>query len=413
VERLQAFKFELRPTGEQTSKLRQFAGSCRFVYNKALALQQENHKAGAKYIGYVSMSNRLPSWRKDEQTSWLKESPAHPLQQTLRDLDRAYQNFFAKRAGFPAFKKKGRGDSFRYPEPKQFKFDQANSRIFLPKLGWLRYRNSREVVGKLRNVTVSERGGKWFFSIQTAREVEQAVHPSTSSIGIDLGVAVFATQSDGVQHKPLNSFASHQRQLARAQRALARKRKFSNNWKKQKAKITRLHSRIANMRADYLHKTSHRISQNHAVVCIEDLKVCNMSRSASGTKESPGKSVKAKSGLNRSILDQGWGEFRRQLSYKLDWAGGELIAIPAQYTSQTCSGCGHTAKDNRKSQALFCCVSCGFEDNADSNAAKNIHAAGHAVLACGGDVRPAKRSCAKSAAPMKQEPTEVTQAVLV
>ena len=298
-----------------------------------MALQQENRKAGAPYIGYVAMANRPPTWRKDEQTSWLKESPAHPLQQSLRDLDRAYQNFFTKRAGFPAFKKKGRRDSFRYPEPKQFKLDQTGSRLFLPKLGWLRYRNSREVIGKLRNVTVSERGGKWLFSIQTAREVEPPVHPSTSAIGIDLGIAVFATQSDGIQHRPLNSFAQHHRELARAQRALARKRKYSSDWQKQKIRITRLHSRIANVRADYLHKTSHYISQNHAVVCVEDLKLSNLSVSASGTCESPGKNVKAKSGLNRAILDQGWSEFRRLLGYKLDWAGGELVVVPAHYTS--------------------------------------------------------------------------------
>ena len=394
MERLQAFKFELRPNGEQTRQLWQFAGSSRFVYNKALALQQENHKAELKYISYAQMCKKLTTWRKDEDTLWLQLAPAQTLQQSLKDLDRAYQNFFAKRAAFPSYKKKGRGNSFRFPEPKQFKLDQANNRIFLPKLGWMRYRNSRIVNGTLRNVTVNERGGKWFFSIQTAQQVETPRHPSTTAIGLDLGIAIFAAQSDGVIHLPKNSFAQLQRQLAHAQRALARQCKYSCNWKKQKAKIARLYIRITNVRADYLHQKSHLISQNHAVVCIEDLKVSNMSRSASGTRQAPGKNVKAKSGLNRAILDQGWGEFRRQLSYKLKWAGGDLIVVPAQYTSQQCSGCGHTAQENRKIQKSFCCVSCGHAENADINAAKNIVAAGHAVMACGGDVRPELRECA-------------------
>ena len=161
MQRLQAFKFELRPNVEQTGKLHQFAGCCRYVYNQALALQQENYQTGGSYISYVTMANQLPGWRKEESTCWLSKAPAHPLQQALRDLDRAYQNFFAGRAGFPRFKRKGRGDSFRFPEPRQFKLDQGNSRLFLPKLGWLRYRNSREVLGELRNITVSERGGKY------------------------------------------------------------------------------------------------------------------------------------------------------------------------------------------------------------------------------------------------------------
>ncbi|ASJ76343.1 hypothetical protein IMCC3135_31475 [Granulosicoccus antarcticus IMCC3135] len=161
MERLQAFKFELRPNGEQTRQLWQFAGCSRFVYNKALALQQENHKAELKYISYVQMCKSLTTWRKDQATLWLQLAPAQTLQQSLKDLDRAYQNFFSKRAAFPSYKKKGRGNSFRFPEPKQFKLDQANNRIFLPKLGWMRYRNSRNVIGTLRNITVSERGGKY------------------------------------------------------------------------------------------------------------------------------------------------------------------------------------------------------------------------------------------------------------
>jgi len=381
MQRLQAFKYELRPDGRQECQMRRFAGSCRFVYNKALALQKERHEQGAKKLGYAGLCKLLTEWRNGSETPWLRDAPTHPLQQTLKDLERAYANFFAKRADFPRFKKKGQGDSFRYPDPKQIKLDQANSRLFLPKLGWLRYRNSRDVLGEVKQVTVSASGGKWFVSIQTEREVEQPV-PNGGAVGIDLGVARFATLSDGTFRAPLNSFKRHETALRKAQQAMSRKTRFSHNWKKAKARVQRIHSRIGNARRDYLHKTTTTISQNHAMVCIEDLQVRNMSRSAAGTTEQPGKNVRAKSGLNKSILDQGWFEFRRQLDYKLAWNGGYLIAVPPQNTSRTCPCCGHVSADNRQTQAAFRCVECGFEENADVVGAINILRAGHARCAC-------------------------------
>ncbi|WP_340523610.1 transposase, partial [Cupriavidus necator] len=167
--------------------------------------------------------------------------------------------------------KKGQQDSFRYPDPKQIKLDQANSRIFLPKLGWIRYRNSRDVLGAVKNVTVSQACGKWFIAIQTEREIKQPVPQTTSAIGIDVGVARFATFSDGTYLAPLNSFKRHEARLRKAQQAMSRKVKFSNNWKKAKAKIQRIHARIGNARRDYLHKATTTISKSHAMVCIEDL----------------------------------------------------------------------------------------------------------------------------------------------
>jgi putative transposase len=309
------------------------------------------------------------------------------LQQTLKDLERAYRNFFEKRADFPRFKKKGMKDSFRYPDPKQIKLEQGNSRVFLPKLGWLRYRNSREALGELRNATVSLSAGKWFVSIQTEREMEQPVPEATTAVGIDLGVARFATLSDGTFYAPLSSFRKHERRLARYQRAMSRKQRFSNNWKKAKARVQRIHVRIGNARRDYLHKATTTISKNHAMVCIEDLQVRNMSKSAAGTVDQPGKQVKAKSGLNKSILDQGWFEFRRQLDYKLAWNGGWLIAVPPQNTSRTCPACGHVSAENRQTQARFACVECGFEGNADVVGAINILARGHRDAARGETVR--------------------------
>lgn len=408
MQRLQAFKYELRPDGQQERQMRRFAGSCRFVFNKALALQKERYAQGEKKLGYAGLCKLLTEWRNNAESAWLADAPVHPLQQALKDLERAYSNFFAKRAEFPRFKKKGQRDSFRYPDPKQIKLDQGNSRIFLPKLGWLRYRNSRKVLGALKNVTVSLNAGKWFVSIQTEREVQAPVPNASSAVGIDMGIARFATLSDGTFYAPLNSFKQYQLRLRRAQQTMSRKTKFSNNWKKAKARVQRIHTRIGHCRRDYLHKTSTAISKNHAMVCIEDLQVRNMSKSAAGSADNPGKNVKAKSGLNKSILDQGWFEFRRQLEYKLAWNGGWLIAVPPHNTSRACPVCGHVSADNRQTQAKFECVECGFEENADVVGALNILARGHRVTACGEDVSRARPARAKYAASVKQEPTEAT-----
>ncbi|HFI3350792.1 TPA: RNA-guided endonuclease InsQ/TnpB family protein [Escherichia coli] len=400
MKRLQAFKFQLRPGGQQEREMRRFAGACRFVFNRALARQNENHEVGNKYIPYGKMASWLVEWKNATETQWLKDAQSQPLQQSLKDLERAYKNFFRKRAAFPRFKKRGQNDVFRYPEG--VKLDQENSRIFLPKLGWMRYRNSRQVTGVVKNVTVSQSCGKWYISIQTESEVSTPVHPSASMVGLDAGVAKLATLSDGTVFEPVNSFQKNQKKLARLQRQLSRKVKFSNNWQKQKRKIQRLHSCIANIRRDYLHKVTTTVSKNHAMIVIEDLKVSNMSKSAAGTVSQPGRNVRAKSGLNRSILDQGWYEMRRQLEYKQLWRGGQVLAVPPAYTSQRCACCGHTAKENRLSQSKFRCQVCGYTANADVNGARNILAAGHAVLACGEMVQ--------SGRPLKQEPTEMIQA---
>lgn len=390
MQRHQAFKYELRPDGQQQRQMRRFAGSCRFVFNKALALQKARYEQGEKKLGYAGLCKELTAWRNGPETPWLKDAPVHPLQQTLKDMERAYANFFAKRAGFPRFKKKGQSDSFRYPDPKQIKLDQGNARIFLPKLGWLRYRNNREVLGTVKNVTVSLSGGKWFVSIQTEREVVQPLPQSRTAVGIDMGIVRFATLSDGSHLEPLNSFKRHESALRKAQQAMSRKTRFSNNWKKAKTRVQRIHPRIGNTRRDYLHKATTTISQNHAMVCIEELQVRNMSKSAAGTTEVPGRRVRAKSGLNKAILDQGWFEFRRQLDYKLVWNGGYLIAVPPQNTSRTCPACGHVSKDNRQTQARFACVECDFEENADLVGAMNVLRAGHARFAC--EVSDAARS---------------------
>jgi len=375
-----AYKYRMKTRASDELLMKQFAGCCRFVWNKALALQKERLDAGERTLGYNKMALLLPSWKTDHP--FLNEAPSQALQQVLMNLDRAVKDAFDPKQPdkhFPTFKKKFVSrDSFRYPQG----FRLEGPKVFLPKLGWISFRKSRPTEGVPRNITVSRKGSHWFVSIQTETEVSEPAHPSGSIVGIDCGVTRFATLSDGTFHEPRHAFRKMELKLAREQRKLARKTKRSNNWQKQKERITRLHIRIADMRNDYLHKLSTTISKSHAVVVLEELKVKHMSASARGTSASPGKNVKQKSGLNKSILDQGWGNFRLYLEYKQAQRGGWVLYINPAYTSQTCSGCGHIHPGNRKSQAKFVCRSCGLETNADLNAAINISRAGHARLAC-------------------------------
>ena len=378
--------------------MRQFAGACRFVYNKALELQRARFAGGETHLSYAGLCAVLKQWKSQPETNWLPETHSQVLQQSLKNLDTAYSNFFAGRAAFPCFKERGQHDSFRYPQG--VKLEQHNDRIYLPRLGWCRYRNSRAIEGTVKNVTVSLCGTKWVVSVQTEREVPDPV-PAGTAVGIDMGVVRFVTMSDGSWVEPLNSYKKHQDRLARYQRRLARKQKFSHNWQKAKAKVTKLHGTIADARKDFLHKASTTICDAHAIVCIEDLKIDNMTRSAKGTLIRPGSNVKQKSGLNRAVLDQGWGEFRRQLAYKVVLRGGSLIVVAPQYTSQTCPNCSHVAADNRRTQASFQCLACGFQAHADVVGARNVLARGLRVLACG--------ALAQSGHAVKQEPARDNQ----
>ena len=383
MRKLRAFKYKLNINSRQRMKMSQVAGCKRFVYNKALSLQKERLQAGAKLLSYEDMCKLLTQWRHSDETRFLADAPTHPLQQALKDLDRAFKNFYAGRAMFPCFKKKGRGDSFRYPDPKQFKTDETNKRIFLPKLGWLRYRKSREIEGRAKQVTIVKSIDDWFVSIQTEQEIVVPSHHSDSAAGIDLGVKTFATLSDGTRYVSEIAYTKYEKQIARAQRNLARKKRFSHKWYQQVKRIQKLYRRVFNRRIDFHHKASTTICKNHALVIVEDLNVKGMSASASGTVKNPGNNVSAKSGLNRSILRQGWSTFVTQLQYKVESAGGLFLRVPAKNTSTKCSKCGFTSKESRPSQSRFACVQCKHFENADLNAAKNIHAAGLAVLASG------------------------------
>ena len=372
-----AFKFKIMPNGEQIRKMNQFSRCSRFVYNYALAYQNEQYEKDKLFkFSYTKLANMLPEWK--HEFPWLKDCYSQVLQQSLKDLESAFKNFFAKRSNFPKFKRKNLKEGFRFPQ--HFKLEQNNSRIYLPKIGWVRYNNSRNIVGKIKNITVSYKCSKWYVSILTEFDAE-IPYPNGGEIDIDMGVARFATLSNGEYFEPIHSFKTHKEKLAKLQKQLKHKTKFSKNWQKLKAKIAKLHYKISNIRKNYLHQISSQISQNHAIVYVEDLQVANMSKSAKGDAEQHGKNVKQKSGLNRAILDQSWAEFRRQLAYKLAWNGGFLFAVPPQNTSRCCPNCGHTTKDNRQTQANFECVECSYQNNADVVGAINILKHGQAFQA--------------------------------
>jgi putative transposase len=439
---IKAYRFQLRTRPRDEALLRRFAGAGRWVWNQALAEQRARHARGEKYASYVDMAKWLTTWRNDPATSWLSDSPIHPQQQVLRRLDEAYKRFFAAakaglaggqgRIGPPSFKRRGDEPGIRYPDHKQFALDTANERMKLPKLGWLRLRMSQPVDGLLRNVCVSREGSAWFVSIQVQVAETVSALGVAPTLGIDLGLAKFASLSDGSSIEPLKALTRQQRRLRRYQRSVSRKVKGSANRRKAVRRLGNLHRRIAHQRSDWLHKLTTDLADAHPVIALEDLRITNMSASARGTIVAPGKNVAAKAGLNRGILDAAWGEFARQITYKVQWRGGQVILVNPAYTSRTCRVCGHEAAENRKTQSVFACLACGHTENADVHAAKNVldrgialfeaqrSAAGHAVwlneearkaAACGGDVSraaPERQARVRRAAPMKQEPTDAT-----
>lgn len=400
-----AYRFKLEPTQEQAEKLAQMAGCGRVVYNDSLELMLNiarkqtgiadkkalyehlndlpfvERKAISKLLPNAnSLNGLLPIWKKQDSRQWLDQAYAHCLQQRQRDLVSAIKKWEAGKFGFPVFRtrKLAHHSTMRFPAPKTQLHIERN-RIKLPNgLGMVKYRNSRDVVGELRNATVSLNAvGEWHISIMCLVDIELPTHVKGEMTGIDMGVAKNMTLStdccgDKGVFEGVHSFRTHQEKLAIEQRKLSRKVLGSENWKKQKQKVSKLHQRIANVRNDYQHKATTEISKNHAMVICEALKVKNMSKSAKGNSENHGKNVAAKSGLNKSILDQGWHEIRRQLEYKMKWKGGVYGEVNPRNTSRECGECGYIDNGNRKTQAEFICQSCGHSDNADKNAARVI-----------------------------------------
>ena len=374
-----AYKYRRRPTAEQRVLLGKIAGHNRFVWNKAVALNKERYAKGEKRLSGYDLSNLLPGWKKEPDLAFLKEGPAQSYQQTLNDLERAYKDGFDPKQPnkrLPVFRAKGRArDSFRIPINDQHhpKFKVDGRRIRLPKLDWVRFYKSREIVGVMKNATVSRQGAHWYVSVQVEQEVPDPAHPHPDhAIGLDMGIAHTITTSDGKHLDLPSSLDGLERRIRRLQRAASRKQKHSANWRKACIHVARLKERQADIRRDWQQKASTTLSHNHALVAIEDLPVAGMTRSARGTVEEAGTNVAQKSGLNRRILEQGWSQLRWMLEYKADWSGGELIPVPTAGTSLTYSQCGHEASENRPTQTRFLCEACGHTEHADVNAAKNI-----------------------------------------
>ena len=293
--------------------------------------------------------------------------------QALRDLDKAFANFFAGRAKYPTPHRKGVNDSFRFQgrEVETKRLNAQWSAVWLPKIGWVKFRDTRPMRGVCKNATVSPHALGWHISF--ACEIEHVAPVNIcQSVGIDRGVANTLALSNGELLSLPASLAILERRKRKAQKALARKRRNSNRRKRALARFSRLSAKIAHVRRDWQHKAALSIAGRFGDVTIEDLKIVSMTASAKGTVEEPGRMARQKAGLNRAILPQGWQSFETILAYKLEKRGGMPTNVPAACTSQTCSVCGCIDRRSRESQARFVCVHCGHEAHADTNAAIEI-----------------------------------------
>lgn len=367
------FRFRLYPTETQAQALAQWIGVTRLVYN--LALQQRRdfwrqyRATTGKALTWVQQSIEVTALR--QEFSFIAEVPRTCLEYALKDLDRSYGNFF-RGGGYPDFRKRGRSDSIKFQWKRLGRRDLNAkwSEVRLPKIGWVRFRRTREITGEVMNLTIRHEAGHW--EIAFANDVPATVQMHRpAAVGIDRGVATTLSLSNG-EHIRLPSLDKLEKRRRRAQRILARRKRGSSRYAKQRKAVARTASKIARVRAHHLHVASTGIVRRFGVVVLEKLNVRSMTASAKGTVEQPGRGVAQKRGLNRSILAQGWSIFARQLEYKLEAAGGRLLYVPAAYTSQTCAECGVVDARSRKSQAVFECVACGHADHADTNAARNI-----------------------------------------
>ena len=280
---------------------------------------------------------------------------------------------------------------------------------------FFRTRHSRYIEGKAKNITVIRKADGWYVSIQTEYEKEVPVHQGDEVV-MDMGVVWFCTLTDGTQISPCNALKKHLKKLVQLQRALSRKEKFSSNWRKAQREVAKLHQRIGNKRQDFINKVALDLSKKHAVIYREDLRIKNMTASAAGTVEEPCHNVAQKSGLNRAILDQAWGKFFQRLEWKCEQRGGQVIKVAPQYTSRICPICGYESKENRRSQASFKCMACGYRENADVVGARNIKVRGQRMSACGelGEVGRAqvnRRMETVHGAGQQQEPIELISGV--
>ena len=387
-------RYRLLPTPAQQAALRNHCGHARYVWNLAVEQHRHWHPGRAGAPGYAEQCRQLTQAR--AEYPWLAAGSQTVQQQALRDFARARAAFAdpANPVRRPTWRKTGRDEGFRIVGRRGRQWDVRRvsrhvGQVWMPKAGWVRFRWSRPVPAGVKSYRVTrDRAGRWHVAFAAIPEPLAA--PGTGEVvGIDRGVAVSAALSTGEMLHVLGLTARERTRLRRLERKLARAKRGSGRRKQVCRAMARLRARETDRRKDWAEKASTDIARRFDVIRVEDLKIQHMTRSGKGTRENPGRNVRAKAGLNRGILRSGWGLLVRRLQ---DKAPGRVEKIKPAFTSQRCSACGHVDADSRESQARFACTACGYACHADVNAARNI-AAGHAVTARGGDgaARPVNR----------------------
>lgn len=388
------FRYRIYPTRQQQRRLEEWQNALRFLWNLAheqRLLGLTKCRTDRKYYAAFDQINQLTSLR--AALPWIADVPRGVATQLLVELDKAWQRWFRKLAKKPAWKRK-HGARMTLCEPNHRHWRHDSRRIRFPKLGWVRAVFHRPLEGTMKTCTLVCDVDQWFAHVVCEVQASKKARGDRVPVGLDRGITNLVADSDGVLTKNPGFLKRQSRRIARAQRAVSRRKKGSKNREKARLRLARLHRTVRRQRDWYLHQIANRYAKNHGTVIVEKLQVANMTRSAKGTVEAPGKNVRAKSRLNRAILDSGWGRLVEMLRYKCEWSGGALIEVPAAYSSQTCAACGHVAAENRLSQARFICVACGHRDHADINAAKVLLSRGiHGEAVCGGSAsgRPVKQ----------------------
>jgi putative transposase len=407
----QGYPFRLRQRSAHARYFARVAGCCRFVWNQALSYQREELGAFRARPRYAALCAQLVEWKCEHP--FLLEAPAQALQQSVRDLEAAWQHHLENPRHFrtPRFKNRQSKASFRLPQ--RCRLDVPNARLVLPKVGAVRLRLSRVPEGTLKNVTIWRERGRWYATLQTERESAPLACAPGEAVGVDMGVAATVTTSDGRAFRLPGRLEELECRRRRYQRQVSRRQKGSNRRGRARAHLARISARIAACRKDFLHKMTTKLASAHPLIALEDLRVHSMTASARGTKTAPGKNVRAKARLNRAILAQGWSEARRQLEYKVAWRGGLVVAVPPAYSSQECVQCTYVSPWNRTSLTSFECRACGYRAHADVNAARVILARGLELLAAGSQPLPggnrgshARGGAAEVRPPLKREPAE-------
>ena len=338
----------------------------------------KRHSHDRHYFSDFDQINQLTELR--AEVPWLADVPRDVCAQLLIELDLAWQRWFEKLAEEPKFKKRGRCRvAMCEPHPKGWHIEGNN--IFFPKMGAMRAIIHRPIEGTPKKCCITRDVDQWFVSIVCEIEMPD-VERKPGIVGIDRGVVNVVADSNGELIKSPDFLKKGAKKIRHAQRLAARKEKGSNNWKKAQLRVARLQRKVRRQRDHFLHPIALHYAESQGTVVVEKLQVRNMTRSARGTKEKPGKNVRAKAGLNRSILDAGWGKLHGMLKYKMGWRNGLLLEVLAAYSSQTCSVCGVVDARSRRSQSEFVCVACGHTEHADINAAKVVLGRGNYGLVC-------------------------------